>query len=325
MIAHKRINLFILLVIFSFCFLSVGLANAGLGHPSLHVSAYVTPSEIERGSSGELIVTVSEVGSEDWAKDVTVTPSISPLDGCTISSSFKSTPRIGESSSTTPHFTISVPKDASLGKKAGDISVRYYDTVWMDVGTFDPYYTTGSSSFTVKKEYGSIRVSSNPSGNLMKIYVEQVTPTPTPVTHRVGGGGSAPILYPTPVSDVLRFTDFKKFSVPILYPTPVPTLNLQIISVPSIYPTPLHPCGVPTLNLQISVTPNPVEVGKKVSIRVKSNGWGVEGANVYYVKSTDTIKTGRDVVVNGKYISEQHLKVDGYLIPLISRVSMQLL
>ena len=137
MIAHKRINLFILLVIFSFCFLSVGLANAGLGHPSLHVSAYVTPSEIERGSSGELIVTVSEVGSEDWAKDVTV----------------KSTSKIG-----------------------------------------------------------------------------------------------------------------------------------------------------PTLNLQISVTPNPVEVGKTVSIRVKSNGWGVEGANVYYVKSTDTIKTGRDVVVNGKYI-----------------------
>jgi len=136
-IAHKRINLFILLVIFSFCFLSVGLANAGLGHPSLHVSAYVTPSEIERGSSGELIVTVSEVGSEDWAKDVTV----------------KSTSKIG-----------------------------------------------------------------------------------------------------------------------------------------------------PTLNLQISVTPNPVEVGKTVSIRVKSNGWGVEGANVYYVKSTDTIKTGRDVVVNGKYI-----------------------
>ena len=63
MIAHKRINLFILLVIFSFCFLSVGLANAGLGHPSLRVSAYVTPSEIERGSSGELIVTVSEVGA----------------------------------------------------------------------------------------------------------------------------------------------------------------------------------------------------------------------------------------------------------------------
>ena len=75
-LAHKWIaNLFVLLVIFSFCFLSVSLANAGLGDPSLQVSAYVTPSEIERGSSGELKVTVSEVGGVDWAKDVTVTPS----------------------------------------------------------------------------------------------------------------------------------------------------------------------------------------------------------------------------------------------------------
>ena len=177
-LAHKWIaNLFVLLAIFSFCFLSVSLANAGLGEPSLQVSAYVTPSEIERGSSGELIVRVSEVGGVDWAKDVTVTPSIT--DGCTISPSSKSTPRIGESSSTTFHFTIYASKDASLGKKAGDISVRYYDTGWMDVGTFGPHYTTGSFSFTVKKGYGSIRVSSNPSG--ADVYVDGIHRGKTPL------------------------------------------------------------------------------------------------------------------------------------------------
>lgn len=180
-LAHKWIaNLSILLVIFSFCFLSVGLANAGLGDPSLRVSAYVTPSEIERGSSGDLKVTVSEVRGEDWAKDVSVTPSIASSDGCTFSPSSKSTSRIGESSSTTFYFTIHVSKDASLGKRTGDISVRYYDTGWMDVGTFGPHYTSESFSFTVKKGYGSIRVSSNPSG--ADVYVDGIHRGKTPLS-----------------------------------------------------------------------------------------------------------------------------------------------
>ena len=179
MIAHKRINLFILLVIFSFCFLSVGLANAGLGHPSLRVSAYVTPSEIERGSSGELIVTVSEVGGEDWAKDVTVTPSISPLDGCTISPSFKSTSGIGESSSTTFHFTIYASKDATLGRRSVHISVKYYETGWLDIGTFGPDYSTGSTKFSVKKGHGFISISSIPSG--AKVYLDGVYKGETPL------------------------------------------------------------------------------------------------------------------------------------------------
>ncbi len=179
MIAHKRINLFILLVIFSFCFLSVGLANAGLGHPSLRVSAYVTPSEIERGSSGELIVTVSEVGGVDWAKDVTVTPSISPLDGCTISPSSKSTSGIGESSSTTFHFTIYVSKDATLGRRSVHISVKYYETGWLDIGTFGPDYSTGSTKFSVKKGHGFISISSIPSG--AKVYIDGVYKGTTPL------------------------------------------------------------------------------------------------------------------------------------------------
>jgi uncharacterized membrane protein len=73
-----------------------------------------------------------------------------------------------------------VLKDASLGKKAEDISVRYYDTGWMDVGTFGPHYTTGSFSFTVKKGYGSIRVSSNPSG--ADVYVDGIHRGKTPLS-----------------------------------------------------------------------------------------------------------------------------------------------
>ncbi len=173
-------NLSILLIIISSCFLSADLANAGLGDPSLQVSAYVTPSEIERGSSGDLKVTVSEVRGDDWAKDVYVRPSITSSNGCTFSPSSKSTSRIGESSSTTFYFTIHVSKDASLGRRKGDISVRYYDTGWMDVGTFGPHYTTGSFSFTVKKGYGSIKVSSNPSG--ADVYVDGIHRGKTPLS-----------------------------------------------------------------------------------------------------------------------------------------------
>ena len=166
-------------IIIALLYFSVDLANAGLGCPSLHASAYVTPSEIERGSSGELIVTVSEVGGEDWAKDVTVTPSISPLDGCTISPSFKSTSGIGESSSTTFHFTIYASKDATLGRRCVHISVKYYETGWLDIGTFGPYYSSSSTKFSVKKGHGFISISSVPSG--AKVYIDGVYKGTTPL------------------------------------------------------------------------------------------------------------------------------------------------
>ncbi|MGB7531468.1 MAG: tetratricopeptide repeat protein [Halobacteriota archaeon] len=171
-LTHKLIaNLSILLVIFSFCFLSVGLANAALGSPSLQVSAYVTPSEIEQGSSGELKVIVSEVGGGDWAKNVTVTPSITG--GCTISPSSKSTSRIGESSSTDFYFIIHVPTDASLDERIVDISVRYYHTGLGDIGTYGPDYASGSTSFHIKKKplivYPSSGTSSSSSFTIVYI------------------------------------------------------------------------------------------------------------------------------------------------------------
>jgi len=186
-LAHKWIaNLFVLLVIVSFSFLSVGLANAGLGDPSLRVSAYVTPSEIERGSSGDLKVTVSEVRGEDWAKDVTVTSSISPLDGCTISPSSKSTSRIGESSYTTFHFTIYASKDASLGKRSVSVSVKYYDTGWLDIETYGPYYSSGSTKIFVKKGHGSISMSSSPSR--AKVYIDGSYKGTTPLLRDIEEG-----------------------------------------------------------------------------------------------------------------------------------------
>ena len=166
-------------IIIALLYFNADVANAGLGHPSLHVSAYVTPSEIERGSSGELIVTVSEVGGEDWAKDVTVTPSISPLDGCTISPSFKSTSGISESSSTTFHFTIYASKDATLGRRSVRISVKYYETGWLNIGTFGPYYSSGRTEFLVKKGHGFISVSSIPSG--ARVYIDGVYKGTTPL------------------------------------------------------------------------------------------------------------------------------------------------
>ena len=91
---------------------------------------------------------------------------------------------------------------------------------------------------------------------------------------------------------------------PTVPPTAAPTTPRPAPA--TAYPTPApiaYPTPVPTSpNLQISVTPNPEEAGKTVTIRVKDNGWGVEGANVYYAKSIDAIKTGRDVVINGAYI-----------------------
>ncbi|MCK4734257.1 MAG: PQQ-binding-like beta-propeller repeat protein, partial [Methanophagales archaeon] len=104
------------------------------------------------------------------------------------------------------------------------------------------------------------------------------TPTATPT--------AAPTAKPTAVPTVAPATP--RPAPATAYPTPAPIA----------YPTP-----VPTSpNLQISATPSPVEAGKTVTIRVKSNGWGVEGANVYYAKSIYDIKTGRDVVINGAYI-----------------------
>jgi len=115
----------------------------------------------------------------DWAKDVTVTPSISPLDGCTISPSSKSTSGIGESSSTTFHFTIYVSKDATLGRRSVHISVKYYETGWLDIGTFGPDYSTGSTKFSVKKGHGFISISSIPSG--AKVYLDGVYKGTTPL------------------------------------------------------------------------------------------------------------------------------------------------
>jgi len=78
--------------------------------------------------------------------------------------------------------------------------------------------------------------------------------------------------------------------------TPTGDILQRVTLTPSTTPSPR------TLNLQISVTPNPVEVREPATIQVKDNGWGVSGANVYYARSTDTIETGSDVVINGVYI-----------------------
>ncbi|NMG83159.1 MAG: PEGA domain-containing protein, partial [Methanosarcinales archaeon] len=197
-------NLSILLIIIFFCFLSVDLVNAGIGDPSLRVSTFVTPSEIERGGSGKLKVTVSEVGGVDWAMDVTVTPSISPLDGCTISPSLEHTSRIGASSYTTFYFTIYASKDATLGSRSVTTRVKYYDTGWLDEGRYGPYHSHSNTEILVKKGHGSIRISSIPSGAKVYIDGEYNGKTPVSLLNRVIEGSHTIKLEKTGYNDITK-------------------------------------------------------------------------------------------------------------------------
>jgi hypothetical protein len=157
----RAVNLSILLVIALFCFLNVSIANARLDdRPRLDVTGYVTPLGIERGSHGELTVMVS-AGEGIEAMDVTVTPSISPSNGCTISPSCQRWFGIYPYSSKTFYFTIFVLKNASFGPRTVDTSVDY--------NGYERYNSSNSIGFLVERGRGSLSITSTPSG--AEVYV----------------------------------------------------------------------------------------------------------------------------------------------------------
>ena len=163
------ISYFILIIFFVItpCFFCVQIANADLGHPQLTISSTVTPNEINRGASGTLKVVVKEIGGNDWAKDVYVTPVLSQ--GCIVNPPSGYISKINYGGSSTFTFSITVPETASIGSKTGTIDLKYYETGTLNVGVFGPYALSDSFSYSVEKGTGTVSISSSPSNATIKI------------------------------------------------------------------------------------------------------------------------------------------------------------
>jgi len=152
------------------------MSYAELGRPNLEISASVIPYEIEKGGSGTLTVTVSEVGGVDWAKDVTVRPYT--LDkGIYISPSESSPVDIDKYGSATFTFTVYVDKSASEGTKTIYIDVDYIDTGWMNIG--EDYKSKSTTTTFEVVSYGYLNVYSNPTD--ADVYVDGYYKGKTPL------------------------------------------------------------------------------------------------------------------------------------------------
>ncbi len=127
----------------------------GLGQPDLEViNKTVEPTQIKQGQSGVLNLTVSEVQGDDWAKDTYVHVDILDPNGCYfIESGSNSTSKylgtIDRYGSKQAPFNLSVSSDATFGNRTIKITVEYWDTGWLDVGTYGPYYDYSYINFTV--------------------------------------------------------------------------------------------------------------------------------------------------------------------------------
>ncbi len=170
--SQKTSLLIFLLVLLS----GVSMSYAELGRPNLKISASVIPYEIEKGGSGTLTVTVSEVGGVDWAKDVTVRPYT--LDkGIYISPSESSPVDIDKYGSATFTFTVYVDKSASEGTKTIYIDVDYIDTGWMNIGEDYKSKSTTTTFEVVSCDY--LNVYSNPTD--ADVYVDGYYKGKTPL------------------------------------------------------------------------------------------------------------------------------------------------
>ena len=170
--SQKTSLLIFLLVLLS----GISMSYAELGRPNLEISASVIPYEIEKGGSGTLTVTVSEVGGVDWAKDVTVRPYT--LDkGIYISPSESSPVDIDKYGSATFTFTVYVDKSASEGTKTIYIDVDYIDTGWMNIG--EDYKSKSTTTTFEVVSYGYLNVYSNPTD--ADVYVDGYYKGKTPL------------------------------------------------------------------------------------------------------------------------------------------------
>ena len=127
----------------------------GLGWPDLEVTnKTLEPTEIGQGKSGVLNLNISEVRGEDWAKNTLVYVEILNPDGCYFLESgnnltSKYLGRIDEYGSKQVSFNLSVPSNATFGNRTINITVEYWETGWMDIGVYGPYYEYASINFTV--------------------------------------------------------------------------------------------------------------------------------------------------------------------------------
>jgi len=184
----------LLLLIFYLILLSeISISYAELGTPELEISASVSPYKIEKGGTGTLIVNVSEVGGEDWAKNVVVKPYC--LDNGIFISPSKSSPvDIDKYGSATFTFTINVNNSALEGVKTIHIDVDYIDTGWLNIGeddksksattTFEVISSTSDTSNYPTNDYsynsdGYISVDSNVYG--ADVYVDGAYIGKTPI------------------------------------------------------------------------------------------------------------------------------------------------
>jgi hypothetical protein len=126
-----------------------------LGEPVLEVTAEtVEPSMIKPGENGTLNITISEVRGDDWAKDTNVYVEILNPEGCYFlesgnNSTSKYLGRINPHTNKSATFNLSVPSNATFGNKTINITVEYWETGWLDLGVYGPYYEYASINFTV--------------------------------------------------------------------------------------------------------------------------------------------------------------------------------
>jgi serine/threonine protein kinase len=184
----------VLLILLPLLLSAISINYGELGTPNLEISASVSPYQIEKGDSGTLKITISEVGGVDWAKDVVVEP-YSDI-GISISPSESSPVDIDKYGSATFTFDVKVGKDVSEGEKTIYVKVDYIDTGWMDIGedyeskisttTFkviesqsnDNGYTSTPSTYYYDSK-GYISVNSNVAA---EVYIDGIYIGTTPIT-----------------------------------------------------------------------------------------------------------------------------------------------
>ena len=110
------------------------------GTPEVQVSASISNSQIEAGDSAILIVTVSEVGGDDWVKNPTVLLGTSTDDGISLPETSKTASRIDTSSSISFSFPINTLETASVGSRTIQITVEYYEMDLLNIDTYGPFY-----------------------------------------------------------------------------------------------------------------------------------------------------------------------------------------
>ncbi len=154
--------------------------NAGLGSPKLSIETDVSPSTtLHWGETATLTVTVREVGGEDWAKDVIVTP-IPPIGSNIVITPSVSKPKnINRNGFAVYKFKIYIPEHEEPGLKDITIKVEYGDTGWLDIGEWR-HNITGHVQILVKKPLSTLIIKTIPSG--ARVYINDEYKGITPLT-----------------------------------------------------------------------------------------------------------------------------------------------